>query len=214
MNMQVTIGFNPEALSAISELTAAIRGLSGGVAAPKTAAASTAAVKTGAGDTVVETEGGEGEATVVTIWWGNNITGTFGIVDSEEALKALKKKDPKVVKLSETQYKKKVAEAAAAAKAAKEKPAATDAELPSEEDLVEVFSTYLPATGLDEETKKERRAFVKAVAARFGVAKASLIGEDDRALAINLVQRKAAGQDIDPEDAEFEEFDADEDDGI
>lgn len=211
MNMQVTIGFNPEALSAISELTAAIRGLSGGVAAPKTAAASTAAVKTGAGDTVVETEG---EATVVTIWWGNNITGTFGIVDSEEALKALKKKDPKVVKLSETQYKKKVAEAAAAAKAAREKPAATDAELPSEDDLIEAFSTYLPAEGLDEATKKERRAFVKAVAARFGVAKASLIGEDDRALAINLVQRKAAGQDIDPEDAEFEEFDAEEDDGI
>lgn len=211
MNMQVTIGFNPEALSAISELTAAIRGLSGGVStAPAAAAGKTEKAITKPADD----KSGEDNAEAVVIWWGNNTAGTFGTVDSEDAFKALKKKDAKVVKLTEAQFTKKTAEAAAAAKVAASKPAATDAELPSEDDLIEAFSTYLPAEGLDEATKKERRAFVKAVAARFGVAKASLIGEDDRALAINLVLRKNAGQDIDPEDAEFEEFDADEDDGI
>lgn len=212
MNMQVTIGFNPEALSAISELTAAIRSLSGGVVNTTVNTVTKSADKPAAKPADVKPD--DENADVVVIWWGNNTAGTFGTVDSEEAFKALKKKDAKVVKLTEAQFEKKTAEAAKAAKAAASKPAATDAELPSEDDLVEAFSTYLPAEGLDEATKKERRAFVKAVAARFGVAKASLIPEDDRALAINLVQRKAAGQDIDPEDAEFEEFDAEEDDGI
>lgn len=213
MNMQVTIGFNPEALSAISELTAAIRSLSGGVVNTTVNTVTKPAAKT-ADAKPADDKSGDDNAEAVVIWWGNNTAGTFGTVDSEEAFKALKKKDAKVVKLTEAQFEKKTAEAAKAAKAAASKPAADAADLPSEDDLIEAFSTYLPAEGLDEATKKERRAFVKAVAARFGVAKASLIGEDDRALAINLVQRKAAGQDIDPEDAEFEEFDAEEDDGI
>lgn len=207
MTLQVIIGFNPEALSAISELTAAIRGLSGG-------AVTTTAVKTAAS---AKPEGTDADPDTV-IWWADNIAGTFGTVDSEDALKALKKKVPKLVKITEAKYKEKVAEAAK--KAADAKKASTDAaEIPSEDDLIKAFSAYLPATGLDEKTKKERRLFVKALSTRFGAEKASQIGEADRALAINLVLRKAAGQDIDPEDAEYEEFDAenaeaDDDDGI
>lgn len=205
MTLQVTIGFNPETLSAIGDLAAAIRGAIGG-AAP----AATGDVKTGNGGKVITKETDSGSE-VVTIYWGNHTKATYGIVDSEEAYAALKKKDAKLVKLTKAQYDKKLAEIAAAAKALED---AAGGDAPSEDDLIEAFSTYLPAEGLEEAEKKERRAIVKAIATRFGATKASAIGEKDRALAINLVQRVNAGQDIDVTDAEFEEFEAEEDDGI
>lgn len=200
MTLQVTIGFNPETLSAIADLSAAIRSAIGGaapVATPKPSASST---KTD------EDKGGE----AVTIYWGNHAKAAYGIVDSEEAYAALKKKDSKLVKLTKAQYDKKLAEIEAANK----KPAAEEGDIPSEGDLIEAFSTYLPAEGLEEAEKKARRLIVKAIAKRFDAAKASEIPEKHRALAINLVQRVNAGQDIDVEDAEFEEFEAEEDDGI
>lgn len=200
MTLQVTIGFNPETLSAIADLSAAIRGAIGG-AAPVTHVTSTTAP---AGKTD-DDKGGE----AVTIYWGNHAKAAYGVVDSQEAYDALKKKDSKLVKLTKAQYDKKLAEIAAAKKA---EEAGGDA--PSEEDLIEAFSTYLPAEGLEEAEKKARRLIVKAIAKRFDAAKASEIPEKHRALAINLVQRVNAGQDIDVEDAEFEEFEADEDDGI
>lgn len=201
MTLQVTIGFNPETLSAIGDLAAAIRSAIGG-AAPTSPKTSTAVVDKGGED-----KGGD----AVTIYWGNHTKATYGVVESEEAYAALKKKDAKLVKLTKAQYDKKLAEIK---KAADEAAAAGGGDLPSEDDLIEAFSTYLPAEGLDEATKKERRAVVKAIAARFGQTKASAIAEKDRALAINLVQRIGAGQDIDVDDAEFEEFEAEEDDGI
>lgn len=201
MTLQVTIGFNPETLSAIGDLAAAIRSAIGG-AAPTSPKTSTAVVDKGGED-----KGGD----AVTIYWGNHTKATYGVVESEEAYAALKKKDAKLVKLTKAQYDKKLAEIK---KAADEAAATGGGDLPSEDDLIEAFSTYLPAEGLDEATKKERRAIVKAIATRFGATKASAIGEKDRALAINLVQRVNAGQDIDVDDAEFEEFEAEEDDGI
>lgn len=203
MTLQVTIGFNPETLSAIGDLAAAIRGAIGG-AAP----AATGEVKTAGAGKVVSKQTDAGDE-VVTIYWGNHAKATYGIVDSEEAYAALKKKDAKLVKLTKAQYDKKLAEIEAA-----KKLAAGGDDIPSEEDLIEAFSTYLPAEGLDEDDKKARRLIVKAIAKRFGAAKASEIPEEHRALAINLVQRVNAGQDVDVEDAEFEEFDADEDNGI
>lgn len=204
MTLQVTIGFNPETLSAIGDLAAAIRGAIGG-AAPAAKPAATAVANNAAG---TDDKGGE----AVTIYWGNHTKAVYGVVDSEEAYAALKKKDAKLVKLTKAQYDKKLAEIAAAAKALED--AAGGGDLPTEEDLIQAFSAYLPAEGLDEAVKKERRAVVKAIAARFGQTKASAIAEKDRALAINLVQRIGAGQDIDVDDAEFEEFEAEEDDGI
>jgi hypothetical protein len=203
MTLQVTIGFNPETLSAIGDLAAAIRGAIGG-AAPVAKPSTTVVANNAA---VTDDKGGE----AVTIYWGNHTKAVYGVVDSEEAYAALKKKDAKLVKLTKAQYDKKLAEIAAAAKALED---AAGADIPSEEDLIEAFSTYLPAEGLEEAEKKERRAIVKAIATRFGATKASAIGEKDRALAINLVQRVNAGQDIDVTDAEFEEFEAEEDDGI
>lgn len=209
MTMQVTIGLNAETLSAISDLAAAIRSISGVVAsAPSTTnSAATASVKTGNSDKVVEKETGAG-AEAVTIYWGNHGTATYGTVDSEEAYKALKKKDAKLVKLTQAQYDKKLAEIAAAAKAAG--AGDDDEDAPTEQDVIDAFSAYLPAD-LDEELKAERRTFVKLLAGRFDAKKASAIPEEHRKLAINLVNRKAAGQDVDPEADEFEEFDADED---
>ncbi|MBO6279746.1 MAG: hypothetical protein J6N20_20350 [Pseudomonas sp.] len=204
MTLQVTIGFNPETLSAIADLAASIRGAIGG-AAP---AAKPAGAATTTSTTSTEDKGGE----AVTIYWGNHAKATYGIVESDEAYNALRKKDAKLVKLTKAQYDKKLAEIAKAAEEAK-KPAA-GGYIPSEEDLIEAFSTYLPAEGLEEAEKKARRLIVKAIAKRFEAAKASEIPEEHRALAINLVQRVNAGQDIDVEDAEFEEFEADEDDGI
>lgn len=209
MTLQVTIGFNPETLSAIADLSAAIRGAIGG-AAPAAKPASTATPTTT--DTGSDDDKGND---AVTIYWGNHTKGVYGIVESEAEFTALKKKDSKLVKLTKTQYDKKLAEQEAAAEAAK-KPAATG-KVPSEDDLIEAFSTYLPAEGLDEEEKKARRLVVKAIAARFSAKKASEIPAEHRALAINLVQRVNAGQDIDVDDAEFEEFDAeaeDDDNGI
>ncbi|MDX0622850.1 hypothetical protein GOD54_23410 [Sinorhizobium medicae] len=210
MTMQVTIGLNAETLSAISDLAAAIRSISGVAStapATSTKTAAAANAKAGAGDKVVEKET-DGGAEVVTIYWGNHTAKTYGIVDSEDAYKALKKKDAKIVKLTQAQYDKKQAEIAEAAKAA---GGDDDEDAPSLQDVIDAFSKYLPAD-LDEELKVERRTFVKALAGRFDVKKASDIPEEHRKLAINLVLRKLAGQDIDPEVDEFdEEFDADED---
>lgn len=204
MTLQVTIGFNPETLSALADLSAAIRGAIGG-AAPTAKPASTAK-QTAAADTGSDDDKGDD---AVTIYWGNHTKGVYGIVESEAEFTALKKKDSKLVKLTKTQYDKKLAEQKAAAEEAK-KPAA--GKVPSEDDLIVAFSTYLPAEGLDEEEKKARRLVVKAIATRFGAKKASEIPAEHRALAINLVQRVNAGKDIDVDDAEFEDFDAEEDD--
>lgn len=196
MTLQVTLGLNSETLLALTELTAAIRGLSGGVNAP---AATTG--KPSATNTAPETGGGD------PIYWGNNAKGTFGEVATQAEYDALKKKDAKLVKLTPAQFKKKTDEKAAADAAAA--GGSDDEEAPSEEDLIAAFSEYLPAEGLDEATKKERRAIVKQIAARFGASKASVIPEKDRKLAINLVQRINDGQEVDIDDAEFEEFEAD-----
>lgn len=200
MTLQVTLGLNTETLTALNELTAAIRGLSSGTSAP-------AATSTKTSTTAPKDEGGDGP-----IYWGNNAKGTFGEVATQAAYDALKKKDAKLVKLTPAQFKKKTdekaaAEAAAAAGGGDEEPLTL-------EQLVEAFSEYLPASGLDDKTKKSRRAQVLQIAARFGAEKASEVPEEHRRLAVNLVQRLSAGQDVDIEDDEFQELEESEDSGI
>lgn len=208
MNFQVEIGFNAAALSAISDLTAAIRGLqpqaivmSGAVTGEqaKPAAASTAK------KSEPESAAPENDDPV-TIYWFDSASDEIGTVEGEEAFKALKKKRAKAVKWTESKYKAKLAEQEAAANAETEEEAGKESDVPTKEDLIKAFSTYLPAEMEDGAEREARRAFVKAMLQRFGAKKASEIAEQHRKLAINLVERKIAGQDVDPTSSKFAEI--------
>lgn len=202
--MNITIGLNAETLTALNALTAAISGIGAGV--PAAASAATVTEKASAPTkTEVKTETKQ-EEKPVTIYWFSSASGEVGVVESEDEFKALKKADAKVVKIPETKYQAKLAEIEAAKNAA----SADDEEVPTEQDVIDAFSAYLPSD-LDKDERAVRAGFVKPLLARFGAKKASELPEEHRKLAINLVQRKAAGQDIDPETDEFEDFDADED---
>ena len=80
--------------------------------------------------------------------------------------------------------------------------------MPTEQDLIDAFGAYLDPN-LDEDEKAERRAFVGPIVKRFGAKKASAIPEEHRKLALNLLARKVAGEDVDPENDEFQEVDED-----
>lgn len=204
MSLNVLIGFNPEALLAISELTAAIRSIGGGASttpAVTTTTAKTTAAKTTAAKTTVDDNADDDNADT-TVKWVDNKAKTFGTVADEAAFKALKKKSPNAVKATDAQYDKMVA-----LKAEEEQD--DDVVIPSLDDVMDAFGGYLPSD-LDKAERAERAKFVKPLLARFGAGKASELPEEHRALAINLVLRKAAGQDIDPETDEFEEFEAEE----
>ena len=110
--------------------------------------------------------------------------------------------------------KKLLAEKAAAKKLkeeedAKAAAAADSDDAPTEQDIINAFGSFL-SPDLDKAVRTERAAFVRPLVARFGVARATDLEEGDRKLALNLLQRKIAGQDIDPENDEFEEFEAEE----
>jgi hypothetical protein len=226
MDLKLTIALNPEALSAIHDLTAAIRSIGG---ATQTAASSTSQLASAAKSVKTEVVE-EVEEETGPFYWANEETGFFGEVPTLVAYNKLKKKDAGVYRIPANVHAQKVEElrekneakaaadlaekkaAAAAKKPADKKPAAKsdDDDAPSVEDLIAVFSSYLPKD-LDAAERKVRHGFVKPLLERFGAAKASELAEEHRALAINLVQRKMAGEDIDPTDAEFEAI---EDDGL
>lgn len=201
MSMQVTIGLNPETLSAISELTAAIRSL-GGVAT-----SSAPVTKTPAATKNADAGKDEGAGADQPIYWFTSSDKSFGVVDTQKAFDALKKKDSKVVKITAEKHNKMAADKAAADAAA---AGGDDEEFPTEQDVLDAFGGYLPPD-LDKEERGVRAAFVKPLLARFGAKKASELPEQHRKLAINLVLRKAAGQDIDPESDDYEDFEAEED---
>lgn len=215
MSLNVTIGLNEETLAALNSLTAAIVGIQGGVAAPAAAASVAETAKPAAkasttkpAATKAKADEPEEAAEPVTIHWFSSATNTVGVVDSEEAFKALKKKDPKTVKYTEEKYKAKLAELAAADEEEEEASEEDDAPVPTEKDIIAAFGAYLPAD-LDDEEKAERRPFVKAILDRFGAKKATALPEEHRRLAINLVQRKMAGEDVDVENDEFQAVDED-----
>lgn len=216
MNFEVTVGLNAEALSTIKDLVAAIRGIGAG--------ASTVNLVPGkVTSTTVETKAAEVETEEGPFYWANNETGFFGQVETIAEYNKLKKKDAAVYRIPANVHDEKVKElratneAAAAAKkaAAAEKAAAAkkttttkkEAAAPSSDDLIAVFSSYLPKD-LDKDERAKRAEFVKPMLARFGAAKATELPEENRALAINLVQRKMAGEDVDPTTAEFAEVGA------
>lgn len=199
MSFQVEIGFNAAALAAISELTQAIRGLangSGPLEVKPTVSAETP-------KTEKSKENAEAEETGGPIYWLDNKAGEVGVVDSEAAFKTLKKQNANVVKTTESKYKAKLAEIEAAANAQQDE--GTDDEPPSVQDVIDAFSAYLPAD-LDADERKLRAAFVKPLLERFGAKKATELAEQHRKLAINLVKRKMAGEDIDPTSGKFAEI--------
>lgn len=233
MSLNVTIGLNAETLAALNALTAAVIGVSNvapaaaqaatvvepeaketakAVAKPAAKAAAKTTTKAAAKEEAVEeTE----EVEPVTIYWFSSATDEVGIVESEEEYKALKKADAKTVKITEAKHKAHLAKQAAADEEAEEaEETAEEAafaesdehDVPTEQDVIDIFGSYLPTTLTDQE-KAERRPFVKAILDRFGAKRATALKEGDRRLAINLVERKMAGDDVDPAEDEFEAID-------
>lgn len=203
--ISLNVAFTADTLAALNGLAAAISTSGNAGAAPATAAANVKAADKGqAKDT---STGGDAntDSPAVTIYWFSSANDTVGTVDSEEAFKALKKKDAKVVKITETKYQAKLAELEKAKAAAE---AGDDEEVPTEQDLIDAFGSFLHPD-LDEDEKNERRAFVKPLVSRFKAKKASEIPGEHRKLALNLLARKVAGEDVDPENDEFQEVDED-----
>jgi len=204
--INLSVAFNTETLAAVNGLAAAISASGNAGAAPAAAAANVKAADKGQAKDTNTGGDASSDSPAVTIYWFSSANDTVGTVDSEEAFKALKKKDAKVVKITEAKYQAKLAELEKAKAAAEADD--DDDEVPTEQDLIDAFGAYLDPN-LDEDVKTERRAFVGPIVKRFGAKKASAIPEEHRKLALNLLARKVAGEDVDPENDEFQEVDED-----
>ena len=224
VNLSLTIALDPASLAALTGLAAALTGAAPQLAAaPVAAAAAPAAEKPSAPAAEAAATAAEGP-----VFWADNSTGDFGKVDDEAAYAARKAKSPNAFKITEAMYEERLAAlrekneaaaqeakaakaaakaAAAAEKAAKaaqaEAKAAPAAEV-SKEDVLEAYRAFLP-TDLPADEKNERKAFVKAIVDRFGVKLIRDLSPDHYALALSLVQRKLAGEDIDPASSSFAE---------
>lgn len=193
-----------EHAAALKELAAAIRDNAGGVAAPAASTGKTTAEKPAASTktTTTTTNTSDDAGETGPIYWANNKKGTFGEVADQAAYDALKKKDKDIVKITATKHAEKV-KAVEEAEAAKNSGGGDDAPAASKEDLVKTAQAFLPKDLAGDE-KEERKAFVKAMLDRFGGSKITEIPEENWGLVVNFIQRKLAGQDIDPADAEYE----------
>lgn len=143
-------------------------------------------------------------------YWKDADTNYFGKESTKKALDKMLKEKASIVQIEEAEYSKLESELRErnAAAAAKEKVSKTifseSAKLPEAtvEDVIAAFTKYLPKD-LDADERKARHAFVKPLLQRFGADKATNLKPEHRALAIQLVERKMAGENIDPEGTEF-----------
>lgn len=143
-------------------------------------------------------------------YWKDADTNYFGKESTKKALDKMLKEKSSIVQIEEAEYAKLESELRErnAAAAAKEKESKTifseSAKLPEAtvEEVIAAFTKYLPKD-LDADERKARHAFVKPLLQRFGADKATNLKPEHRALAIQLVERKMAGEDIDPEGTEF-----------
>lgn len=143
-------------------------------------------------------------------YWKDADTNYFGKESTKKALDKMLKEKASIVQIEEAEYSKLESELRErnAAAAAKEKESKTifseSAKLPEAtvEEVIAAFTKYLPKD-LDADERKARHAFVKPLLQRFGADKATNLKPEHRALAIQLVERKMAGEDIDPEGTEF-----------
>lgn len=166
------------------------------------------------------------------VFWKDSKTGHFGKVDTFADFKKLKRDIKTIVEIDEAEYAEHLVELREKNNVGKSEPADThvaekkaspaksepapesrsDDEPPSQEDLIAVFTKYLPKD-LDAEERKKRHAFVKPLLQRFGADKVSNLLPEHRALAIKLVEAKMAGKDVDPERANFADI-LDDDEGV
>lgn len=219
MSFNVTIGLNAETLSALNDLTAAIKGISaaGSITAPETVVSNTAAdtpAKAEKPATKAKAKAAEKEeaAEPVTIYWYSSASGEVGIVESEAEFKALKKADAKTVKITEDKYQALLAKQGEAEEEQEEETVEEDdAPIPTDKDIIRVFGEYLPKD-LDKAERAKRAPFVKAILDRFGAPRATELPEEHRRLAINLVERKLAGEDVDPKKDGYQEVSRDDED--
>ena len=132
-------------------------------------------------------------------YWKDADTNYFGKETTKKAFEKMLGEKPSIVAIDEAEYKKLEAEL----RERNSKPVSQMAdevstgEPPTVEDVIAVFTKYLPKE-LDAEERKLRHAFVKPLLQRFGVSRATELLPEHRALAISLVERKMAGEDIDP----------------
>lgn len=203
----ITLNLGEPTLSAINSLAAAISACAG--SAPAAAASTPAANKASASDTSNKSKPETDENGDV-IFYGNHEKQEY-FTGTEAEFKAAKAKDKKLVKLTETAYNKKLAELEAASKT--DDSGDGDEKEYTEQDLIDAFGSFLDPN-LDAEEKEARRTFVAPLVKRFGAKKASQIPAEHRALALNLLARHVAGQDVDPANDEFEAIEADDEDGL
>lgn len=221
--MEITVGLNDKTLAALDKLALAISSLS---SAASLAQVSAVHITEAAGNNEAESDAGP-------FYWADSKDGQFGKAKDKAGYDKLKKNSDTVYRIPESKYnelqealrakneeKREQNKAAKEAEKAAEKPAEKKAEkpkaetkkpaadtAPSSDDLIKVVTTFL-SKDLDADERKARAGFIKPMLTRFGVEKASLIPEEHRALAINLIERKLAGEDVDPETAELAEVGA------
>lgn len=188
-----------EHTAALNNLAEAIRA-NGGIV--NSAPAASGATSTKSGDDKPNAGADEGAA-----FWHNPKKGTFGEVANKGEIAKLKKGDKDLIAITETKYKAlvKAAEEAKNAKSDDDAPVLTKAE------ITKIAQSFLPRD-LSDDDKAERLSFVKALLARFGGAKITEMPEEHFGLAGNLLQRKLAGQEVDPETDGYEEIEEGEDD--
>lgn len=209
MEIKLKVALDEDTLAAINGLTAAIgtalRSAPGTIDAPEAAAP---AKKSSAED--------KGP-----FYWRSKAEGTVGEAASLAAYNKLKKADDSIFRITADMYDARIKslaeeteqEEAKVEKAekkpkpkAKAKPEKAEAtEVPTEKELISAFAAYLPKD-LPAGERTERRAFVSAMLQRLGAEKVSQIAEKHRALAVAAVTSKAAGEDIDPEEADWDAF--------
>lgn len=230
MSLNVILGLNAETLLALNALTEAIRSLSGfaagGVSAP---AAANVANTDAQGDPVywrdpkTEDFGTCSEAEYKALKKANSNLmkipqGKYDALVAAQAGgddKPEEEEEPeetaaqKKTRLKAEADAKKKADADAKKKADAAKKSDDDDDVPSEQAIIDAFGAYL-SPELDKAERQARAGWVRPLVARFGVARATDIAEDDRKLALNLLQRKIAGQDVDATNDEYEEFEAEE----
>lgn len=191
MKLQVEISLNAETTALLADLTAAIRSVGG------TNVASTQAAETSAPAAAKKT----------------------AAATKASADKAREEAQAKIEKETKAAEEKLAADAAAKkAKAAEKKetaPAkkAAVATTPSAADLTAAIKAFLPGD-LDEEERMGRRQFAKTLLTRFGAERASDLAEEHRLVVINLLQRRGAGEDLDPETADYVTVVEDEEDDL
>lgn len=217
----VNVSLTPESLAAINGLAEALR-LSVGTAAPLNglAASSTTAGPIYWAD---ESTGDFGEVDSEAAYAAkkSKYPKAYKITEGMYRAKvdALREKNAAAAKAkadkeqAAADAKAKKAADAADAKAKKaaeaEKPAAeTGAAEPSpvtKDEMLAAVRGYLSPEITDKAERDLRTRFVKALLARFGASKASELSEEFYALTKHLIERKTAGEDIDPERADFAE---------